>query len=244
MASGRFLLILLSLLLLSISTTVHCSFACLSNTTCQSFVGYVPINKTTLSDIQSLFSLDSLASLLGANALPLSTPSNYTFPRLSTVRVPIPCKCTGGSGVSDRKPIYTVRPDDGLYFIATFVFSKLLRYPEIVQANNIPNENNITVGQKLWIPLPCSCDPIDGTVIVAHYAHVVKSGSTVEEIAAEFGSTETTLLKLNNMTDPKDLKADQAFDVPLSEYPGIAGKGFFFRNWLSPFCVVGFEASL
>jgi LysM repeat protein len=83
--------------------------------------------------------------------------------------------------------------------------------------------NKIEVGKKLRIPLPCSCDDVDGVKVV-HYGHLVDAGSTVEGIAEQYGTTSATLLSLNQMTNASELKAAQVLDVPL--------KGFFLdRNF-------------
>lgn len=110
--------------------------------------------------------------------------------------------------------MYTVVPNDGLYHIAAEVFANLITYPEIQRTNNITDPDKILVGQKLVIPLPCSCDDVDGETVV-HYGHVVPTGSSVGAIANEFGTTEETLLRLNNLSTPDDLKAASVLDVPL-----------------------------
>lgn len=81
-------------------------------------------------------------------------------------------------------------------------------------ANNITDGNEIIAGDKLWIPLPCSCDEVGGARVV-HYAHLVESGSSVEVIAQEYGTTQQILLSLNGITDPKTLQAGAVLDVPL-----------------------------
>jgi LysM repeat protein len=83
----------------------------------------------------------------------------------------------------------------------------------------VADVNKIEVGQELWIPLPCSCDDVDGVKVV-HYGHLVDAGSTVEGIAEQYGTTAATLLSLNQMANASDLKASQVLDVPL--------KGSFF----------------
>lgn len=210
----RLLVILPFLCLLAATSTSAQSFKCSSTTPCRSLVGYSSENASTLSDIQSLFGVKNLRSLLGANNLPLSTSRNFTIPAQQTVKVPIPCICYNNTGISNKVPIYTVKPDDGLFVIASYVFSGLLQYEQIVVVNKIANPNLIEVGEKLWIPLPCSCDQVNGEDVV-HYAHVVAEGSTVEAIAAQFGSDTQTLLKLNGMNDSDQLIADVPFDVPL-----------------------------
>lgn len=190
------------------------AFKCTTKTTCNALVGYKSPNTTTISHIQSLFQVKNLKSLLGVNNLPPTTPPNHIIKGNSTVRIPFPCQCINGIGLSNHVPTYTVVKDDGLYHIAYDVFGGLLDYPSIVSANKIKDPNRIDIGQKLWIPLPCSCDDVDGQEVV-HYGHVVASGSSVAKIAAEFGTNSNTLMMLNNITDPKSLVAGQVLDVPI-----------------------------
>lgn len=90
----------------------------------------------------------------------------------------------------------------------------LVTFQEIQAVNNIPDANTIEVGQSLWIPLPCSCDDVDGEKVV-HYGHVVAAGSSVEGIAQQYNTSQETLLRLNNLTSPQDLLAGAVLDVPL-----------------------------
>lgn len=190
-------------------------FKCSSSGTCDALVDYVLPNSTTLTRIQTLFNVNNLTSILGANNLPLSTPSHLTFPANQTLKIPFPCICTkGATGKSNKLPIYTVVPGDGLYHIAAGVFSGLVTYQQIQTANNISDANLIDVGQKLWIPLPCSCDPVDGQMVV-HYGHVVPAGSSVDGIARQYNTTADVLLRLNGLASPNDLKAGAILDVPL-----------------------------
>ncbi|KAK1324534.1 Chitin elicitor-binding protein [Acorus calamus] len=204
------------LLAASLSYSSAVQFKCTSSpaATCQSMIGYTPANSTTLSSVQSLFGVRSLLSLIGANGLPLSASPNQSVSAGSTVRVPIPCACSNGTGALEREPVYVVKKGDGLDFIARTIFSGFVTFQEIAAASGIPDPNNILVGQRLRIPLPCSCDDVDGFPTV-HYGHVVASGSTVAQIASEFGTREDTLLRLNGMDDPKKLQAGQILDVPL-----------------------------
>lgn len=87
-------------------------------------------------------------------------------------------------------------------------------FPQIQEVNNITDADKILVGQRLWIPLPCSCDNVGGEAVV-HYGHLVPAGSTVGGIAEQFNTTESTLLNLNGMASSSQLQADSIIDVPL-----------------------------
>ncbi|GMI73350.1 lysM domain GPI-anchored protein 2 precursor, LysM-containing receptor protein 1, CEBiP-like 1 [Hibiscus trionum] len=215
--SNPFLLLLVLLSVLSnIEYSAAQSFNCSRSapSSCRALVGYITVNNTNLGAIQSLFNVKNLRSLLGANNLPPSTPRNYGVAAQQVIKVPINCLCYNNTGTSNGAPIYTVQPGDGLYHIAAEVFSRLLLYPQIAAANSIGNADLINVGDKLKIPLPCSCDEVDGQKVV-HYAHMVKSGSSLGEIAQEFGTDEETLARINGIKAERDLKADQPIDVPL-----------------------------
>lgn len=212
----------LSLLLLSlfVSAAFAANFTCnvAPNATCRGLAGYVVPNATTYGRIRSLFQVDTLASLLGANNKSISTPATQAVPANSTVFVPFPCRCANGTGKSDGVPVYTVTANDsGLDAIARYTFDQFVTYQEIAEANKdkITNVDVITLGEELYIPLPCSCDPVQGKE-VAHLAHIVATGSSVPEIAEEFGTDVNTLLQLNGNFDPTKLQAGQILDVPLT----------------------------
>ncbi|KAK4437565.1 LysM domain-containing GPI-anchored protein 2 [Sesamum alatum] len=215
MSSSNTLFFSTSLLLFFTISFAQQPFRCTSpGATCNALVDYVSPNATTLSAIRTLFTIKNLRTILGANNLPLSTPPTFPIAASQTIKIPFPCICTNGTGISNRRPNYTVVPGDGLYHIAAEVFSGLVTYPQIQAVNNISNASLIEAGQTLWIPLPCSCDDVDGQKVV-HYGHVVAAGSTVEGIAQQYNTSQDTLLRLNNLTGPQDLKAGAVLDVPL-----------------------------
>ncbi|XP_073127047.1 lysM domain-containing GPI-anchored protein 2 [Henckelia pumila] len=205
------------LLLLFLATPpATSSFLCASSpaATCNSLIDYVSPNATTLSSIQSLFTLPTLTPILAANNLPLSTPPTHRVASKQTIKILFPCICTNGTGKSHGLPSYKVIHGDGLYHIAQEVFSGLVTVPQIQEANNISNPDLIIEGQNLSIPLPCSCDDADGQKVV-HYGYFVPQGSSVEGIAQRFNTSQDTLLRLNNLNSSKDLMADSILDVPL-----------------------------
>ncbi|KAE9603304.1 putative LysM domain-containing protein [Lupinus albus] len=185
-----------------------------TNATCRAVIDYTNPNGTTLSYIQTLFNVKQLIDILGANNLPSNTTGNYSVGPNKAIKVPFPCKCNNGTGLSDQVPVYTIKTGDTLYDIATTVFAGLVKYPKIQEVNNISDGNTIHVGDKLWIPLPCSCDEVGG-VSVVHYGHLVELGNSIEGIAEEYGTTQQILLTLNGITDPKTLQAGQLLHVPL-----------------------------
>lgn len=220
MASSNKLIPLSTLLLFIITisspnSTSAKTFRCRSTgATCHAIVDYVSPNATTLSAIKTLFTVKNLLSILGANNLPLDTPARFPVAAKQTVKIPFPCICRNGTGISNGLPVYTVVPDDGLFHIAAEVFSNLVIYQEIQAANNISDANLIRVGQKLTIPLPCSCDDVGGQAVV-HYGHVVAAGSSVEGIAGQYNISQETLLQLNNLSGPQALIAGDVIDIPL-----------------------------
>ncbi|EEF36585.1 lysM domain-containing GPI-anchored protein 2 [Ricinus communis] len=215
LSSTEFLLNLLLLtVLFAISTSAPFKCTSSSSSTCHALIDYIPPNTTSLSSLKTLFSVKNLRSILGANNLPLSTPSNNNVPAQTTIKIPFPCICSNGTGISNSKPIYIVQPGDILDHIAREVFSGLVTFQEIAAVNSIPDANVIEAGQKLRIPLPCSCDEVGGERVV-HYGHIVESGSTLEVIAEEYGTSKDILMSLNNGVNDTSLLAGQILDVPL-----------------------------
>jgi chitin elicitor-binding protein len=212
--AARLAALLLFLLAAPASAT---NFTCeTAGKTCQSAIGYAVPNATTYGELVTRFNTTTtLAELLGANGLPASTPASTPLAAKTTVRVPFRCRCgSNGVGQSEGGPIYVVYPLDGLDHIARDVFDAFVTYQEIATANNITNVNLIQVGQKLRIPLPCTCDQVDGADVM-HFAYSVAKGDDPPGIAAKFGVTESTLLSVNKITDPKSLIQGQILDVPL-----------------------------
>ncbi|KAA8546170.1 hypothetical protein F0562_020936 [Nyssa sinensis] len=197
------------------STAQAQTFRCTSTgRKCNALIDFVSPNATTLSAIRTLFGVRNLRTLLGANNFPFSTPSNRSVSARQIIKIPFPCMCTNGTGISNRRPNYTVVPDDTLSGIAEKVFAGLVTFQQIQNVNNIPNPDLILVGQVLWIPLPCSCDDVHEERVV-HYGHMVASGSTVDGLAQQYNTSAQTLLTLNELASPNDLKANVPFDVPL-----------------------------
>ncbi|KAF8780107.1 hypothetical protein HU200_001764 [Digitaria exilis] len=206
-----------AVLLLFAASASAANFTCATpGATCQSAIGYAVPNATTYGELVTRFNTTTtLAELLGANNLPATTSPSTAILAKATVRIPFPCRCgSNGVGQSDGGPIYVVQPQDGLYAISHDVYDDFVTYQEVATANNITDVNLIVIGQKLKIPLPCTCDPVDGESVM-HFAYSVAKGDATSGIAAKFGVNEQTLLSLNKITDPKKLEQGQILDVPL-----------------------------
>uniref|UniRef100_A0A0D9XGD8 LysM domain-containing protein n=1 Tax=Leersia perrieri TaxID=77586 RepID=A0A0D9XGD8_9ORYZ len=199
--------------------------------TCQALVSYAPPNATTLAAVRALFQLRSHRALLASNGLPITTPPSSPAP--SPLRVRLPCLCSGGAGATFQRPTYRIRAGDTLDAIARGVFAGLVTFQDIAAANNVSDPNKIAVGQELWIPVPCSCDPVAGQPVV-HFTYVVPPGSSVAGIAQDFATTEETLLAVNRMPDAKSLLAGQVLDVPLRACSSAISNTAIDRNLLVP----------
>ncbi|KAJ4974478.1 hypothetical protein NE237_007652 [Protea cynaroides] len=190
---------------------------CTTTATCSALIDYVSHTNTTLGKIANLFGV-SYISLFGANSFsfPLSTSSIQTVEVNQTIKIPFQCNCGGGIGISNQVPVYTVKKGVYLIYIAN-KYSNLVTYQDIATVNDIANANLIYPDQKLWIPLPCNCDRVEGDQVV-HYGHLVSKVSSVVQIAKKYGTTPGTLTKLNGMANSTGLQAGQLIDVPLSGY--------------------------
>ncbi|KAI3922002.1 hypothetical protein MKX01_005691 [Papaver californicum] len=218
MLFNKFVFCILFLSVATFSSVNSQGFTCKSTTIskCKSLAGYVPPNATTLSNISTLFGVTDFNSLFGANNLPIDTPQSKPVAAKSTIKIPFTCSCNNGTGFSDRN------------HFARNIFSLLVTYQEIAAVNNITDPNLIEAG----------CDNNVDENQVVHYAHVVPPKGTLEMIVNEFGATDESLLKLNNLTDAKELKATSVLDVPLractslvsnasSDYPLLLTNGTY-----------------
>ncbi|CAN6457834.1 unnamed protein product [Victoria cruziana] len=208
-------LVLLLLVYLSCEVGVEGSgFRCVTDGSCKALVGYRPGKATTMEEIIALFQIASFADLLEQNSLPRTTPKTLVVPTTRTVRVPITCRCEQGTGNCDGiSPFYVVKQGDTLDYIANSVFAHLVDVRSLALVGHVTDPNRIDPGAVLWIPLPCSCDRVDGAQ-VTHYALVVQKNDTLKSIAAGYNTTVDRLEKLNNL-NATSLAAGQVLDVPL-----------------------------
>lgn len=130
---------------------------------------------------------------------------------------------------------YQIQPGDALVNIAQQYGTTV---ELLVEANDITNPDQISVGQILLIPtaIPPTPDgnlrptvtlfPTDGptpdpaaTAAPAWYTiYVVQVGDTLDEIAREHGTTVQILVELNDISDPGRIDPGQEIKIP-SPYP-------------------------
>ncbi|CAL5089112.1 unnamed protein product [Urochloa decumbens] len=205
------------LFLLASSSASAANFTCArQGATCRSAINYAVPNATTYADLAVRFNTTAttLTDILGSNSLPRDTAPSTPIPAMTTIRIPFRCVCgSNGVGQSDGEPVYVVQPGDVMYAISR-AFDDFVTNQEIATANNVTDVNHIEIGQRLRIPLPCSCDPVDGADVM-HLAYSITSSDNTSGIAAMFGVHEPTLLSLNRITDPRSLRNGQILDIPL-----------------------------
>ncbi|KAE8077442.1 hypothetical protein FH972_016007 [Carpinus fangiana] len=222
-----FLLILLSVLtnvgrVISKSTIEPCSNA----DTCNALLGYTLYTDLKVSEVASLFQVDSIA-ILTANAIDISYPDveNHILPAQLFLKVPITCSCVDGirKSVSTK---YKTRPSDTLASIADSIYSGLVSADQIKEANSISDPSVLDVGQTLVVPLPCTCfNGTDNSLPAIYLSYVVKPVDTLTGIAARYLTTITDLMNVNAMGSAA-IKAGDILAVPLpacaSNFPRYA----------------------
>ena len=124
------------------------------------------------------------------------TPTDTPTPVPTPTPTPAPTPAT-----------HVVRPGETLTRI-----SELYAVPVnvIVDLNDIPDPDNLVVGQRLRLP--------EGTVIPEHEdapgPYTVQPGDTLSEIAVRYGVTINDLMAANGISDPDSIFAGQELRIP------------------------------
>jgi len=139
-----------------------------------------------------------LASING-----ISNP-NLIYPGQKII-LPTGSSSTGGN--TGNSSYYIVKSGDTLSGIAQEygTTTKVL-----ASINNISNPNLIYPGQK--IVLPSGSSSSKGNASSSSY-YTVKSGDTLSEIAQRFDTTTSTLVKLNNISNPNLIYPGQVIKI-------------------------------
>lgn len=220
------------LLLVSVSTNVGLVSSkstiepCSNADTCNALLGYTLYTDLKVSEVASLFQVDSIA-ILTSNAIDISFPDveNHILPAQLFLKVPITCSCVDGirKSVSTK---YKTRPSDTLASIADSIYSGLVSADQIKEANSISDPSVLDVGQTLVVPLPCTCfNGTDNLLPAIYLSYVVKPVDSLTGIAASYSTTITDLMNVNAMGSTA-IKAGDILAVPLpacaSNFPRYA----------------------
>ena len=113
---------------------------------------------------------------------------------------------SSSSGSSSSTTTYTVKSGDTLSEIAAKYGTT---YQKIASLNGISNPNKIYVGQKLKIPSRGS----SGSSSSRKKYYTIKSGDTLSEIAAKYGTSVSQLCKWNGIKNANIIYAGQKIRV-------------------------------
>lgn len=156
----------------------------------------------------------------------VKTPSPAATSAASGVTPP-PSRTTTSATQLSAKPavaaqaytIYVVKKGDTLYRIAKRYHTTAT---ELQRINGISDPTKLAVGQELKVPKPGSAKPSAPTPGPGTKVYVVKQGDTLSSIARKFNTSVGTLQKLNNFTNPNQLKAGLKILVPAGSAPQTA----------------------
>ncbi|XP_002533411.2 lysM domain-containing GPI-anchored protein 1 isoform X2 [Ricinus communis] len=212
-------LLLISVLVPIFPCTIHAKSIiepCISSDSCPSLLSYLLPFDSQLPAIAYRFGVN-ISDILATNSIdPEALPSinNQILHANSLVKIPISCPCVEGIRRL-MSTSYTVKPADTVDSIS-LGFGGLVSGEQITSTNGINANNPLMIGQKLVIPLPCSCfDNNDNGVAAVYMSYVVQNGESLEKIAMEFDTTVMDLENVNGFgqpqVDPGDILA-----VPIS----------------------------
>ena len=84
-------------------------------------------------------------------------------------------------------------------------------YQYLARINNIPNPNLIYVGQRIEVPNNLETTDINDT---SHKLYIVRRGNTLTQIAAEYGVTIESIVRLNEIANPNLIFTGQILRIP------------------------------
>jgi LysM repeat protein len=112
---------------------------------------------------------------------------------------------------SDTTTNYTVQSGDTLYSLARRHGTTVAA---IVQANNLPDPNNIRIGQELIIPTVGTGSPPTASGTTTY--HIVQPCDTLYSLARRYGTTVEAIVQTNNLSDPNCIRVGQSLIIPPS----------------------------
>ncbi|KAF3959310.1 hypothetical protein CMV_015868 [Castanea mollissima] len=142
-------------------------------------------------------SVSSISALLASDPSQLSQLNSVseteTFPTNTLVLVPVNCSCSGD--YYQKNTTYVVKKDDGYLLIANNTYQGLSTCQALQKQNNI-SATNISVGERLTVPLRCACPTKNQSDAGVKYllSYLIVPGDDVSTISGRFNvTTESTL---------------------------------------------------
>ncbi len=164
----------------------------------------------TLSELAERHGV-SLSGLMQANGI--SNPDHVMVGQ--TLVIPGAAR-SGQRASSGRGGKVTVQPGDTLSEIAA---REGVGLTALMQANGLGNADHVMVGEQLVIPgggrssSAASASAARKSTPTAPYT--VKSGETLSDIAAHFGTSTQRLIQINGISDPDHVMAGSRLQIPV-----------------------------
>lgn len=164
----------------------------------------------TLSELAERHGV-SLSGLMQANGI--SNPDHVMVGQ--TLVIPGAAR-SGQRASSGRGGKVTVQPGDTLSEIAA---REGVGLTALMQANGLGNADHVMVGERLVIPgggrssSAASASAARKSTPTAPYT--VKSGETLSDIAAHFGTSTQRLIQINGISDPDHVMAGSRLQIPV-----------------------------
>ncbi|XP_015161717.1 lysM domain-containing GPI-anchored protein 1-like isoform X2 [Solanum tuberosum] len=181
---------------------------CSASDSCLSYLSYRVPWGSKISEIAFRFRIN-VSDLLVANSIDSNQP-NQILSEKSLLKVPISCSCVDGIRRS-VSTYYTIGATDTLMSVSEG-YGGLVSAEQIGNANGIDEENTLSSGQSVVIPLLCTCfNNSNNGADSVYMSYVVQNEDELTKIATEYSVTIGNLEFINGLgqtqIDPGDILA-------------------------------------
>ncbi|WP_084140145.1 LysM peptidoglycan-binding domain-containing protein [Lacticigenium naphthae] len=167
-----------------------------------------PTTPTTTYTVKAGDTLYAIALKYNTTVSTLVSLNNISNPSLISIGQVIKLPSSSPTPPTTPTTTYTVKAGDTLYAIA-------LKYnttvSTLVSLNNISNPSLISIGQVIKLPSSSPTPPTTPTT-----TYTVKAGDTLYAIALKYNTTVSTLVSLNNISNPSLISIGQVIKLPSS----------------------------
>jgi len=156
--------------------------------------------------VQSGDSLSRIGNKFGVLWQDIASANNILSPYYIYIgqQLAIPLNSVTASGCRLN---YTVKSGDSLYSIGQ---SYGINWQDIAAANNLTSPYNLTIGQRLVLPIPA------GSNIGCSFMYTVQSGDSLFTIASSYGVSWLDVASANGITTPYTISPGQCLILPLT----------------------------